>query len=249
MKDFAKIASLNCETLRETFVNNKPFRHVIIDQFLKDSYCDQLLNDLDKNDHKDQWDKRDHTHIQIKWRSNWQSDDQVPDFTRELIYYFNSGYFLRWLSAVTGIEGLIADPYLSGGGFNQINRGGVLAIHADGNWHDIMQVHRRLNVIVYLNRDWQDHWGGHLELWSKDQHHEPLHCEKRISPDFNRCVIFATDDYSFHGHPMPLTCPEHVGRKSLILYYYTSTRPKSEVKDPQNHHRALFYHPSDLGIK
>jgi Rps23 Pro-64 3,4-dihydroxylase Tpa1-like proline 4-hydroxylase len=248
MNKFIDFDKFSLDQLTNSFQNNQPFPHVVIDDFLNTQSCEKLLYDLDHVDNKDTWNKHNHDRIQIKWRSNWQCDEDVPDHTRAMIQFFNGGTFLRWLSQLTDMAGLIPDPYLTGGGFNQINRGGVLAIHADGNWHDLMKIHRRLNVIIYLNHDWQDHWGGHLELWDRDHHQQPGQCRVKIRPDFNRCVIFATDDYSYHGHPTPLTCPEDRGRKSLILYYYTSQRPANEVQDLDHHHRAQFHDPAVLGI-
>lgn len=248
MNKFIDLSKFNIETLAADFKSAEPFQHVIIDNFLNQEMADQILNDLE-NDNFDKWDKRDQEQIQIKWRSDWKDDSDVPVTTLSLIHFLNSGTFLRWLSKVTGIDGIIPDPYLTGGGFNQINPGGTLAVHADGNWHDLMGVHRRLNVIVYLNKDWEDDWGGHFELWSKTQDNSPKECVKKVRPDFNRMIVFRTDDFSFHGHPTPLKCPEDRSRRSLILYYYTNTRPVDEVQSLDYKHRALFHNPNNIGIK
>jgi len=248
MNKFIDLSKFNTDILSEKFNNSSPFQHIVIDNFLNEEIADQVLHDLE-NDNFDKWDKRDQEKIQIKWRSDWKDDSDVPPETLSLIQFLNGGTFLRWLSKLTGIEGIIPDPYLSGGGFNQINPGGALAIHADGNWHDLMGVHRRLNIIIYLNKDWKDEWGGHFELWSKTSENTPDACVKKISPDFNRLVIFRTDDFSFHGHPTPLTCPDDRSRRSLILYYYTNTRPEEEVQSLDYKHRALFHNPDDIGIK
>ncbi len=131
---------------------------------------------------------------------------------------------------MTGIEGLIADPHFEGGGLHQIERGGHLKVHADFNRHPHTQLDRRLNVLVYLNRDWQPEYGGALELWNRDMSRS----EAQILPYFNRCVVFSTTSTSFHGHPEPLNCPEGRTRKSLALYYYTKDRPASERRDEHN---------------
>ena len=107
---------------------------------------------------------------------------------------------------------------------------------ADGNWHHAMGVHRRLNVILYLNKFWDSKWGGALELWDE----KLTKCVKSIDPLFNRLVVFETHDLTYHGHPTPLLCPPDQSRKSLILYYYTaSPRPKSQVL-VERPHRALW---------
>lgn len=248
MNKFVDFDKFNSDQLSQEFKSGEPFQHIVIDNFLNEQAAEQLLSDLE-NDNFDKWDKRDHDKIQIKWRSDWKDDFDVPSFTLSLIQFLNGGTFLRWLSKVTGINGIIPDPYLTGGGFNQINTGGTLAVHADGNWHDLMAVHRRLNVIIYLNKDWEDDWGGHFELWSKTDDNLPKDCVKKIKPDFNRMIVFRTDDFSFHGHPTPLKCPTDRSRRSLILYYYTSTRPADEVKSLDYHHRALFHDPTTIGIK
>lgn len=244
--DQINLAKFDLTKLAEQFAQARPFSHVVLDDFVRSDILENVYEEFD-SENFDTWDKREHERIQVKWRSNWQDDTDVPPQTLNLIKYLNSGRFLRWLSQLTGISGLIPDPYLTGGGFNQINPGGTLAVHADGNWHDLMQVHRRLNVIVYMNKDWQDAWGGDFELWSRKKNNLPDRCEKRVRPDWNRCVIFKTDDFSFHGHPTPLACPADRCRRSLILYYYTNTRPSEELQHPDQHHRALFHDPVKIG--
>ena len=131
---------------------------------------------------------------------------------------------MLFLERLSGIEGLIADPHLDGGGLHQIERGGRLAVHADFSRNWKLQLERRLNLLVYLNEDWDESYGGHLELWDRSM----TRADQRILPVFNRCVIFSTDSTSYHGHPDPLTCPEDRTRKSLALYYYTVERPREK---------------------
>ena len=107
-----------------------------------------------------------------------------------------------------------------GGGFHETSTGGKLGMHADFRINDKLHLNRRLNMIIYLNKDWKDEFGGSLELWDKQMQHK-VHT---ISPVFNRCVVFNTDADSFHGHPDPLTTPENITRKSIALYYYTASK-------------------------
>jgi hypothetical protein len=109
----------------------------------------------------------------------------------------------------------------------------MLKVHADFNRHTRLQLDRRLNLLCYLNRDWREEYGGHLELWDR----EMKACVKRILPVFNRCVVFSTTDFSYHGHPDPLNCPKGWSRKSLALYYYTNGRPLDERS---GQHSTLF---------
>ncbi|NJM87615.1 MAG: 2OG-Fe(II) oxygenase [Hydrococcus sp. RU_2_2] len=157
----------------------------------------------------------------------------MQEITRLLLYQMNGATFVNFLEKLTGIEGIIPDPHLVGGGLHQIERGGYLKIHVDFNKHGKLNLDRRLNLLLYLNKNWQEEYGGNLELWDRDM----IKCQKKILPIFNRCVIFSTTDFSYHGHPEPLTCPEGRTRKSLALYYYSNGRPPEEVS---NGHSTVF---------
>jgi Rps23 Pro-64 3,4-dihydroxylase Tpa1-like proline 4-hydroxylase len=134
---------------------------------------------------------------------------------------------------LTGIQDLISDPFYRGGGLHNILPGGKLGVHADFNKHQKYDLDRRLNLLLYLNKDWKEEYGGHIELWDKNMQK----CVKRVLPIFNRVVIFTTTDHSFHGHPDPLNCPNPMSRKSLALYYYTHGRPE---EDESQTHSTLF---------
>ncbi|MFD2145323.1 2OG-Fe(II) oxygenase [Mucilaginibacter antarcticus] len=110
----------------------------------------------------------------------------------------------------------------------------MLKIHADFNKHETTWLDRRINLLVYLNKDWDECYGGHFELWDKDL----TRSFQKILPLFNRVAIFSTTDFSYHGHPNALTCPPDRSRKSLALYYYSNGRPKSEVS--KNPHATIF---------
>jgi 2OG-Fe(II) oxygenase superfamily len=129
--------------------------------------------------------------------------------------------FLQFLETLTGFGGLIPDMNFEGGGLHQIERGGFLKIHLDSNTHPRFPLARRINLLLYLNRDWREEYHGQLELWDK----EMSCCVHKILPVFNRCVIFTTSDLSYHGHPDRLECPPGMTRKSIAVYYYTEGRP------------------------
>ena len=218
----------------ERFATAKPFPHIVIDNVFDPKLIADIQN-LFSTLPDDYWEKNNDQGIEVKWRSKWTSDVSIPEPAREVVRFFNSGEFMRELSRITGMK-LIADPYLAGGGFNLIKRGGHLDVHVDGNWHDLMGVHRRLNLILYLNPKWREEWGGQLNLY--DASAEKV--EASIAPFGNRMVVFETHDYSYHGHPDPLMCPESEARTSIILYYYTSTaRPKDQIS-VQAPHSALW---------
>jgi hypothetical protein len=151
--------------------------------------------------------------------------EDMPEQTRDFIAYLNSPAFLSVLSEITGIADLRPDPELRGGGIHAIGRGGFLKVHTDFNWHRGLSMHRRLNLLVYLNEHWQPDWRGDIELWSEDAKRRVF----ALSPQLGNALLFETSDVSYHGHPDPLACPEGTFRTSIALYYYTATRPDAGV--------------------
>lgn len=138
--------------------------------------------------------------------------------TQAFVSACNSGPFMHALAALTGIEGLLPDPYLSGGGQHQTGRGGRLKVHSDFNVHPSLPLARRLNMLVYFNDPWEESWGGSLELWDEDM----TRAEVKVPPTLGQVAIFTCSDKSFHGLPDPLACPQGTYRKSLAFYYFTA---------------------------
>lgn len=201
--------------LSATYGSADPFAHCVIENFLPLEIAERLLREFPVVV------EREMTRSQELYKG-LILPDQLPDsaaFARGLFYTFNSLPFIAFLEELTGITGLVPDPYFLGGGFHETLRGGRLGIHADFNIHQKLRLRRRINVLVYLNKDWAPEYGGELELWTKDMKQKAV----GVAPLFNRCVIFNTDDDSWHGHPDPMTCPEERSRKSLALYYYTAS--------------------------
>jgi hypothetical protein len=142
-----------------------------------------------------------------------------PETIRSVVDELNSPKFLDWLSDLTGITGLMADPTLEGGGLHQSGRGGFLNIHADFTvHHHHKNWQRRINLILYLNPVWHADWGGAIELWDNTMRN----CVVSVQPLLNHALIFSTTDTSYHGFPEKLVCPQGASRKSLALYYYTA---------------------------
>ena len=126
----------------------------------------------------------------------------------------------------------MSDPYYSGGGLNISERGGLLDIHVDGNYHDASGMNRRVNLLYYLNPNWEPTWGGEFGIY--DDNGETL--VKAVAPTFNRCVIFDTHDKSYHGLPNPINFPSDDPRRSILLYYYTvAKRPTSQIMEDAPH--------------
>ena len=145
--------------------------------------------------------------------------DYLPAKLRSFFYSLNSRPFIKFLENLTGIDCLIADSYFMGGGFHRINQGGHLSVHADFNHHSTLNLERRINVLIYLNKDWSEEYGGQIELWDEDMNN----CVVSATPEFNRCVIFNTTSNSYHGNPNPINHPDGTPRRSIALYYYTAT--------------------------
>ena len=212
----------------------KPFPHVVIENLVDPAVLDKVLAEFSTSD-RTTW---HHTENSRERKYSTEDEQQFGPYTRALIHVFNSGPFLAFLENLTGIEGLMADPHLRGGGLHEIKSGGSLGVHADFNFYKRLNVYRRLNLIVYLNKGWQEEWGGHLELWAKGADHPAA----RIAPAFNRAVIFDTSNASYHGHPHPLACPEDQSRKSVALYYYSVDYPYDEDRAA---HTTLFIDTPD----
>ncbi|WP_293908127.1 2OG-Fe(II) oxygenase [Phenylobacterium sp.] len=192
-----------------------PFPHIVIDDFMPTGILDRCLAEFPAslNAGGAAFDRD-----QERYKSQFNPDEMSP-WLRNLFYGFNSRPFIQLLQNITGIKGLIPDPYFLGAGFHEIGNGGHLSLHADFNHHKPMNLERRINVLIYLNKDWPQSYGGSLELWN----HDMTACVQKLAPEFNRCVIFNTTSESWHGNPDPVDHPNNVTRKSIALYYYTST--------------------------
>jgi hypothetical protein len=183
-----------------------PFPHAVIDGFLTHGQIEALNAEW-----PEQWTKEEG-----KFNRKWSTSRLPPEADR-----ISRSIDIGKVEEVTGISGLFADPELFGAGLHCIPRGGFLKMHVDFNQHP-KGWHRRVNVLIYLNERWSDAWNGHLQLGFGEG-------SKRIAPIGGRCVIFETNDQSWHGHPELLACPEDVQRRSLALYFYTRDPPAAEA--------------------
>ncbi len=215
--------------LKDKYRTAQPFPHIAIDDFFPRDVVDAVHAEFPRPDQV-AWQKFDNAQ-ERKLASD--KERALSPAARRLIWEMNSQVFLQFLEVLTGIPNLIPDPQLSGGGMHQIPRGGKLGVHVDFNKHGNYGLDRRLNLLLYLNKDWREEYGGHLELWDR----EMKNCVTKILPIFNRVALFSTTEYSWHGHPNPLACPEGWTRKSLALYYYTNGRPAEELADT---HSTVF---------
>lgn len=226
---------LNAENLKEDYLKADPFPHIVMEDFFIGDLLSRVENEFpDLTKLKDSINQFENEK-EIKLASKGMR--HLSKSALELNSYLQSDLMLNWLNKLTGIkEPLISDPYLAGGGYHEIKKGGLLKVHADFNKHSRLDLDRRLNLLIYLNKDWDESWGGKLELY-RDPMESPV---QSILPNFNKCVIFTTTSFTYHGHPDPLMCPEDRSRKSLAYYYFSRGRPANEVLSNKSKHNTLF---------
>ena len=205
-----------------------PFPHVVLDDVLRPSGLAAAVADFPGID-DEFW--KGYLHVNETKYCNVYPETWAPalrDVAREL----TSPEFVSYLEELTGITGLIPDWSMDGGGLHQTLRGGHLNIHADFTTHHVHENWaRRVNVLLYLNEEWYDDWGGQLELWDQ----EMRECRARVTPQGNRMLVFTTSVDSYHGHPDGLTCPPGEARRSMALYYFTE---ESTPVRRSTHYRA-----------
>jgi len=211
-----------------------PFPHIQIDNFFSDEYLSSILDEFpDLSNLKNSQNYKNQN--EIKFANN--DFKNFPEKIKTFFNFLNSETFLNFLRILTSInEKLIADEELNGGGLHEIKTGGLLKIHTDFIKHPANNFDRRVNVLIYLNKDWKKEYKGCLELWDK----EMKECKQKILPSFNKMVIFSTTDFSHHGHPDPIDCPSDISRKSIALYYFSKGRPKEEIFDENQKNRTYF---------
>jgi hypothetical protein len=224
---------LNSKTNIDYF--SEPYQHLVIDGFFNDLVAASCLSSFPSLDQPG-WDYQNDSDVEVKYRTTWSSEFDIPDGLVDAVRVLNSSVFLRAMSDRMGIAKIIPDPYFTGGGLNVTSRGGLLDVHVDGNYHDATGLNRRLNAILYLNPHWKSDWGGEFGVYDSTGRR----CVKRIAPLFNRLIIFETHDFSFHGLPDPINFPAGELRRSIILYYYTvASRPTHQVS-VSSPHSALW---------
>jgi Rps23 Pro-64 3,4-dihydroxylase Tpa1-like proline 4-hydroxylase len=225
----------NLLRLNSQFEKAHPYKHVVIDHFLNDGFAEDLYahfpgldlmtrNYNGLNEHKSEGSGFDRFH---------------PSFSH-LRSQLNTPEFQKAISTITGIDGLFSVEDALGMGVHQGGNGSYLDIHIDFNIHHVRKIHRRTNLLIFLNKNWQDSYGGKVEMWNANV----SKCEQSYLPGFNRCVIFETNDISYHGYGK-INVPEGETRKSFYAYYYT---PLAE-NHPTYHDTVFKARPEEGTLK
>lgn len=226
--------------LRTTYSMSIPYPHIVMDDFISTDMAKMCFNEM-VNYNCWGWDDSLYSeNDQVnKFFTPW-CNDNIQDIESnmpavwKMLNFYNSKSFLQNLEILTGIDNLIADWSFSGGGCHKTTNGGKLSIHTDYQSHPENGLHRRLNMLIYLNPNWQSEWGGDLQLVDFDS----KEVIKKISPKFKRMVLFNTTNKSLHGHPEPIQCPDNEARYSFALYYFTKDRPSNEISNDKT---AIWY--------
>lgn len=206
------------DELHKNFVGAKPFEHIVLDNFLKDSYAEEAVKQFPTN--LDDYYKYCNP-ILFKYLND--NVDKMPYCIRNIFYALSSEKMIQNMVKLTGIDNLEYDKYLHGAGLHISPKYGRLNLHLDYEKHPILEDRQRiLNIIIYLNKDWDPSWNGATELWDSDN------CVKKVDVKFNKALIFRTDELSWHGVPEKIMCPEGEYRKTLAFFYVSPLKSKPD---------------------
>ena len=219
MTQITHINPIDRDALRDRVRAAQPVANFCIDNFLEESFADRVLSAYPSFEEATKVGRtfsavNEYRKVQLTDASSFA--EPIAELNRTLA----SAEFLELLSDVFEMPNLLADEALVGGGIHQTGPRGHLDVHVDFNYLEDRALHRRLNILIYFNKGWRPEWGGNIELWDKDV----KHCIHSFSPIFNRCVVFETNEVSYHG-VTAVKCPESTARKSFAAYYYTKEAP------------------------
>ncbi|NJM97545.1 MAG: 2OG-Fe(II) oxygenase [Phormidesmis sp. RL_2_1] len=194
------------EDQRQQYLNSTPFPHIVIDNLFDHELLEAVRQDVIQLD-------------QVSLASDRRDPHCMEPTARRFLLDLCSARFCLFLETLTGIEGLIPDPYFEGGGVHRVAAGGSFKTSIGSSWHQRLKLNQRLSLIIYLNPDWDERWGGQFELWDSDGLNN-----QRVSvlPTLNKTVIFSITEQGQHGYSSPLKCPDTVAQRSLSLHYYVS---------------------------
>lgn len=222
------------DILSEQYKHNVPFSHVLLKNFFREEYIQRLLLKFPKVD--DTWYKYDNP-LERKYALN--KFDDLPEYS-DIFNTLQSPEFVQLVSKITGISNLENDPHLHGAGIHFYPPNGKLDMHLDYSIHPLSGKERRVNLIIYLNRDWKQEWNGDIQLWNSD-FTEPV---KKYYPEYNTAILFRTNDLSYHGLPSQIKCPDDIGRQSLAIYYVSDATATATPRYKAEY-RKLPWQPTD----
>lgn len=217
--------------MKEEWFESKPFNHLVIDNFLPEDIANKIAEEFPSINDKF-WFEYDNA-IEVKKACDMWC--KFPKSIYKTIFKFTNGKFVDALSELLGKK-IWADYGLNGGGIHTMGRGGKLNPHLDYNIHPKLGLQRKINLIIYLTKDWNPDWGGAIELWSHDHEtNRPKKIEKKVDCLFNRALLFDTTQNSWHGISNELNCPDEISRNSIAIYYMCEPEKNAEVRG-----KALF---------
>jgi Rps23 Pro-64 3,4-dihydroxylase Tpa1-like proline 4-hydroxylase len=219
------------EALKAAYKTANPFPFIHIDNFVTDEFASRIAASYPAFEDAT---SQGQTYNKLNQRKKVQINDpsRFPGPVSELNDALASPQFLSDLSYITNMPNLLADTQLIGGGMHITGPGGRLDVHVDFNYIEDRKLHRRLNLLLYLNPVWDERWGGHIQLWDKDV----KNCVSSFAPKLNRCVVFETNDISYHG-VTPITADAPTPRQSFATYYYTKEAPSHWTGE---YHNTIF---------
>jgi hypothetical protein len=229
------------QSLRSEFSGAQPFRHVVIDDFLDPDLCARLIQEFPAFDARNAVNE----HGEVGRKAVFTDVARIGRSYAEFDRLMRSPAFLDWLGTLVEIPRLVYDRDYVGGGTHENLDGQELDPHVDFNFHPLRPLHRRLNLIVFLNPEWQETWGGCLELESDPWRPETKGPRQRILPLANRCVVFETTESSWHGFSR-IQLPagrRNESRRSIAVYFYT--RQRAGVETAPSH--STIYVPRPMG--
>lgn len=225
----------NTDILTHQFITANPFEHIVIDNFLEDSYAEKIAELFPKIDNT--WHEYKNP-IEVKYA--FDDINNLPFELKNYFYYLSTYEFSNIIKNITTINTLEYDEYLNGAGIHAHPRYGRLNIHLDYEKHPVSGKERRLNIILFMSKDWNINWNGANELWNNDV----SKCISKTDIKFNRAILFKTNDISWHGLPDKLLCPENIFRKSLA-YYYVAPLTSQKTEEQYRKKAKFIKRPED----
>jgi len=225
----------NIKELKEQFKNSEPFEHIVINNFLTDTYAETIYK-LFPSDYST-WHKYENP---LEVKNTFDNIDLLPEELKNYFYYLSSKQMINLISELTDIKCLEYDEYLHGAGLHSHTRYGRLNIHLDYEKHPFSGKERKINVILFISKNWNNEWNGANELWNKDV----TKCVSKTNVVFNSAIIFKTNDISWHGVPEKIMCPENIFRNSLA-YYYVSPLSTYKNEDEYRKKAKFIKHPNE----